>query len=98
MNPSSAARLFHHLLPGLILAAVATALFSWNPFGRLPQHATFEAVVRSSVPGEARLLPDIKELPNDCASALKGAIFTDPKAIPAAARKKLGPIVSKYLR
>ena len=46
----------------------------------------------------ARLLPDIKDLPNDCASALKGAIFTDPKAIPASARKKLGPIVSKYLR
>ncbi len=46
----------------------------------------------------ARVLPDIKDLPNDCASALKGAIFTDPKAIPAGARKKLGPIVSKYLR
>ena len=34
----------------------------------------------------------------DCGSALKNAIVTDPRAIPAATRRKLGPLVGKYLR
>ena len=32
-----------------------------------------------------------------CSSALKFAILTDPKAIPDAAREKLGLLVNKYL-
>ncbi len=35
--------------------------------------------------------------PCACGQALAGAILTDPSAIPAEAREKLGPIVSKYL-
>jgi len=34
----------------------------------------------------------------DCGSSLKNAIVTDPAVIPAAAKKKLGPLVAKYLR
>jgi 5'-methylthioadenosine phosphorylase len=34
----------------------------------------------------------------DCGSALKNAIVTDPRAVPAAAKRRLGPIVGKYLR
>ncbi|NTV82139.1 MAG: S-methyl-5'-thioadenosine phosphorylase [Candidatus Aminicenantes bacterium] len=33
-----------------------------------------------------------------CGSGLKNTIFTDPRAIPAATRRKLGPLVGKYLR
>jgi 5'-methylthioadenosine phosphorylase len=33
----------------------------------------------------------------DCGSALKNAIVTDPRAIPAATRRRLGPLVGKYL-
>jgi 5'-methylthioadenosine phosphorylase len=46
----------------------------------------------------ARLLPRLNDFPNDCADALRGAIFTAPSAIPSTARRRLGPIVSKYLR
>ena len=45
----------------------------------------------------ARLLPRLNDLTNDSADALKGAIFTHPDYIPAAAKKRLGPIVSRYL-
>lgn len=34
----------------------------------------------------------------DCGSSLRNTIVTAPSAIPAAIRKKLGPIVGKYLR
>jgi 5'-methylthioadenosine phosphorylase len=34
----------------------------------------------------------------DCGSALKNAIVTDPRAVPAAVRRKLGPLLGKYLR
>jgi len=33
----------------------------------------------------------------DCGSALKNAIVTDPRAVPAAVRRKLGPLLGKYL-
>jgi 5'-methylthioadenosine phosphorylase len=46
----------------------------------------------------ARLIPTLKDVPNDCANALAGAIFTSPQAIPPAAKRKLGPLVSKYLK
>jgi 5'-methylthioadenosine phosphorylase len=34
----------------------------------------------------------------DCGSALKNTIVTSPSAIPAATKRRLGPIVGKYLR
>ncbi len=46
----------------------------------------------------AKLLPTLQNLPNDCASALQGAIFTSPDVIPAAAKKRLMPLVGKYLK
>jgi len=33
----------------------------------------------------------------ECASALKTAIVTDPKLIPAEQKKKLGLLIKKYL-
>ena len=46
----------------------------------------------------AHVLPRLASVPNDCANALAGAIFTQPDAIPAAAKKKLRPLIFKYLK
>jgi 5'-methylthioadenosine phosphorylase len=53
-----------------------------------------KAVIRRALPalagGDARTC--------GCGSALRNTIVTNPAAIPAAVRKKLGPLVDKYLR
>jgi 5'-methylthioadenosine phosphorylase len=41
-------------------------------------------------------VPKLTQRPCQCGSALKGAIMTDPKAIPAAARERLGIFINKY--
>ncbi len=46
----------------------------------------------------AHLLPRLKDVPNDAGSALKNAIFTNPQAIKPAIKKKLQPIIGKYVR
>jgi 5'-methylthioadenosine phosphorylase len=46
----------------------------------------------------AHLLPRIAHLENDCANALQGAIFTNPAVIPAAMKKKLAPLIHKYVK
>lgn len=46
----------------------------------------------------ARLLPRLTDLPNDCASALSGAIFTSPSAIKPAAKKRLAALIGKYIK
>jgi len=45
----------------------------------------------------ADLLPRLASVPNDAANALQGAIFTNPKAIPAVAKKRLEPLIRKYV-
>jgi 5'-methylthioadenosine phosphorylase len=40
-------------------------------------------------------MPDVREC--KCGSALAHALITDPKAVPADARKKLELLVGKYL-
>ena len=59
MNSSTRSPLFLHLIPCLILATVCTVFFWWNPFGYVPEHATFEVLMHSDTAGEAQLLPDI---------------------------------------
>ena len=48
------------------------------------------------------ILAAVVEVPSsrrcECGSALAGAIFTDPKKIPAAAKKKLKLLIGKYVR
>ena len=46
----------------------------------------------------AAALPRIKTLQNDSADALRGAIFTDPKVIGPATKKKLRPLIGKYIK
>lgn len=53
--------------------------------------ATAKAIVRSVIP---KIRPDRS---CGCASALKDAIITAPQAIPEATKKKLWPILGKYL-
>jgi len=53
--------------------------------------ATAKAIVRGVIP---KIRPDRS---CGCASALKDAIITAPQAIPEATKKKLWPIVGKYL-
>jgi 5'-methylthioadenosine phosphorylase len=45
----------------------------------------------------ADVLPKLARVPNDAASALQGAIFTDPKAMKPATKKKLAPLIKKYV-
>jgi len=46
----------------------------------------------------AKLLPKISHLENDCADSLKGAIFTQPNAMKLATKKKLAPLIKKYVK
>lgn len=46
----------------------------------------------------ANILPRIENLSNDSAGALKHAIFTTPAAIKPSVKKKLAPLISKYVR
>lgn len=59
-HPSPAARgpspSFRQLLPALLLACFAVVVFSWNPFGPVPRHAYFEALIRPGVAGETQFL------------------------------------------
>ena len=52
-------RLFLHLLPCLALAVFCTVLFWWNPFGKPPQKAYFEAVLQSDQPGTVEFHFDV---------------------------------------
>ena len=50
-----------------------------------------QRVIREAV----RMLPDARDC--RCGSALAHAILTDPKVIPAATKRKLAPIIGKYI-
>ncbi|MEI9897695.1 MAG: hypothetical protein WDN28_28515 [Chthoniobacter sp.] len=52
-------RLFLHLLPCLVLAACCTVLFWWNPLGKPPEKAYFEATVVNEKPGTVALSYDV---------------------------------------
>jgi 5'-methylthioadenosine phosphorylase len=45
----------------------------------------------------ADVLPKLAAVPNEAAAALQGAIFTDPKVITPAIKKRLEPLIKKYV-
>ncbi|MCB4757716.1 MAG: S-methyl-5'-thioadenosine phosphorylase [Elusimicrobia bacterium] len=45
----------------------------------------------------ARALPRLSQIPNENADALKGAIFTQPDFIKPSTKKKLWPLIKKYV-
>jgi len=51
--------LFQQLLPALLLACFAVVVFWWNPFGRPPEHAYFDALLRPSVSGQTGFLASV---------------------------------------
>ena len=52
-----------------------------------------KAIIKKAVAGLSAE-PDCED---DCGNALRGAIMTDPRLIPAAAKKKLAPIIGRYI-
>jgi 5'-methylthioadenosine phosphorylase len=46
----------------------------------------------------AHMLPRLSQISNDAASALQGAIFTQPFAMKPATKKKLAPLIRKYVK
>jgi len=46
----------------------------------------------------AAVLPRVAQIPNESAQALKGAIFTNPSAMRPATKKKLWPLIRKYVK
>jgi 5'-methylthioadenosine phosphorylase len=73
-----------------------------------PQHdsVTVEAIVatlnQNAVSAQNVLRHAIRSMPKDrsckCGSALKHAILTDPKVVTAKTKKKLAPLIGKYLK
>jgi 5'-methylthioadenosine phosphorylase len=83
--------------------ALATDYDCWNTEAG---HVTVEEVVKTLLGNVAkakrvlaRAIPVLARAPRDCAckDALKNAIMTDPKAIPAETKKRLGLLVERYL-
>lgn len=46
----------------------------------------------------AHVLPRLGIVPNEAKDALRGAIFTNPKVMPAATKRKLSAIIGKYVK
>jgi 5'-methylthioadenosine phosphorylase len=82
------------------LLAMVTDYDCWKE----EEHVTVEMVLGHLIANAdnakkiiAHLLPRLKDIPNDAAGALKNAIFTNPAAIKPAVKKKLQPIIGKYV-
>ncbi|MCL5966974.1 MAG: S-methyl-5'-thioadenosine phosphorylase [Deltaproteobacteria bacterium] len=82
--------------------ALATDYDCWH---EAEEDVTIEAVlaiIRKNAENSKKIIREVaKRLPGKepcaCGEALKHALITDRKKIPAAARKRLGPIIGKYL-
>lgn len=68
-------RICPHFLPCLALAVFCTVLFWWTPFGKPPENAYFDAIVRSAEPGTVEFRYDV-----DGAGVRYGR--TDPVKVP----------------
>ncbi|MGB7437364.1 MAG: hypothetical protein WBW49_18250, partial [Candidatus Acidiferrum sp.] len=82
--------------------AMITDYDCWHPEHDSVTVATIIATLNQNATNAQNVLREaIKTLPAErnckCGSALKHAILTDPKVIPASTKKKLAAIVGKYL-
>jgi len=83
--------------------AMVTDYDCWHEEEEAAHTASILEVLRQNVKTGQQVVANlIARLPeraadHPCATALAGAIITDPSAIPAAARERLAPIVGKYL-
>ncbi len=83
------------------LLAMVTDYDCWKD----DEHVTIEMIIGHLMANAdnakkiiAHLLPRLKDVPNDAANALKHAIFTNPSYITPAAKKRLAPIIRKYVQ
>ena len=83
--------------------AMVTDYDCWHEEEEAAHTASILEVLRQNVKTGQQVVANlIARLPeraadHPCATALAGAIITDPSTIPAAARERLAPIVGKYL-
>ena len=83
------------------LLAMVTDYDCWKE----DEHVTVEMVVGNLLANAdaakkvvAHVLPRLATIPNDAADALKGAIFTNPKFMKPATKRKLKVIIVKYVQ
>jgi 5'-methylthioadenosine phosphorylase len=83
------------------LVAMVTDYDCWKE----EEHVSVELVVQNLLANAdnakrllAHVLPRLNNIPNDCADALKGAIFTHASAFNKATKKKLHPLIAKYVK
>jgi len=83
------------------LLAMVTDYDCWKEDG----HVSVELVVGNLMANAqnaknviARVLPKLSDLQNEYASALQGAIFTSPSVMNPRTKKKLGPLIQKYVK
>jgi 5'-methylthioadenosine phosphorylase len=83
--------------------AMITDYDCWHPEHDAVTGAQILATLQQNALNAQRVLREaVRSMPTErkckCGSALGGAIFTDPKVIPAETKKKLAAIVGKYLK
>jgi 5'-methylthioadenosine phosphorylase len=83
--------------------AMITDYDCWHPEHDAVTGAQILATLQQNALNAQRVLREaVRTMPAErkctCGSALGGAIFTDPKVIPADTKKKLSAIVGKYLK
>lgn len=83
------------------LLAMITDYDSWKEGEEVSGNIVLE-IMRDNVANAkkvvAHLVPRLSGVPNDCADALRGALFTSPAAMKPATKRKLKPLIEKYLR
>jgi 5'-methylthioadenosine phosphorylase len=82
--------------------AMITDYDCWHPDHESVTVAQIVATLNHNAENAQKVLREsIRNIPANrackCGSALKSALITDPKVIPAATKKKMAPIISKYI-
>jgi 5'-methylthioadenosine phosphorylase len=83
------------------LLAMVTDYDSWKENEEVTAQKVLEnmqANVQMAKKIVAQILPALKDAPNDCSESLRGALFTDPTVIKPAVKKKLFPLIHKYIK
>jgi 5'-methylthioadenosine phosphorylase len=83
--------------------AMITDYDCWHPnHDSVTVEAILATLNQNAINAQNVVRQAIKSIPAEhtckCASALKHAILTDPKRVPTKTKKKLAPIISKYLK
>ncbi|MFN0118017.1 MAG: S-methyl-5'-thioadenosine phosphorylase [Elusimicrobiota bacterium] len=83
------------------LMAMVTDYDCWKEDDEVSVQMVIECLMENAENAKkviAHILPKISSIQNDQADALRGAIFTQPQVISSAMKKKLAPIIGKYIQ